>query len=197
MKIITIITALSLTLVLGLNGCKKREVYEENTRLQSPAHLENENNPSPNRITQATATLSPTEGNQVSGSVSFTQMDNGVQVVADIQNLTPGEHGFHIHEKGDCSAHDASSAGGHFNPTDKKHGSPDDPEHHVGDLGNVVADSRGHARLNRVFSFLTLNGVDSIAGKSIIVHADRDDFVSQPSGNSGARQACGVIQAEE
>lgn len=198
MKTIIKLSVLSIVVSLGLVACDNRDIPEEEPRLTSPPQLEDkEDYGSPTTIKQASAVLSPTQGNNASGSVTFTQMDNGVQVVADIMNLTPGEHGFHIHENGDCSAPDASSAGEHFNPTDMPHGGPESPRHHIGDLGNIVADASGRARMNKVFSFLSLNGDNSIVGKSILVHSDRDDLVSQPSGDSGTRLACGVIRAEE
>jgi len=121
-------------------------------------------------------------------------MGNEVQVVADIQNLTPGKHGFHIHEKGDCSAADASSAGGHFNPTHQHHGGPMTAEHHTGDLGNIEADASGKAHLDWKGK-MQMSGADSIIGKSVVVHEKEDDLKSDPAGNSGARIACGVIEA--
>lgn len=147
-------------------------------------------------ITKAVAKVSPTTGNQVTGLVTFEVTDKGVLIIADFEGLKPGAHGFHVHEKGDCSAHDASSAGGHFNPTNKKHGGPDDPDRHVGDFGNVVADVTGKAHYERVDTLVKLDGPESIIDKSIVIHADPDDFTSQPSGNSGARIGCGLIQAE-
>jgi Cu-Zn family superoxide dismutase len=198
MKTVIKLSVLSIVVSLGLVACDNRDIPEEEPRLTSPPQLEDkEDYASPTIIKQAQAVLSPTQGNNASGSVTFTQMDNGVQVVADIMNLTPGEHGFHIHENGDCSSPDASSGGEHFNPTDMPHGGPESPRHHIGDLGNIVADASGRARMNKVFLFLSLNGDNSIVGKSIIVHSDRDDLVSQPSGDSGTRLACGVIRAEE
>ena len=98
-------------------------------------------------IAKAVAVVHPTKGNTVNGVVTFTVVKDGVRIVADIDGLKPGQHGFHIHEFGDCSAPDATSAGGHFNPTNKKHGCPGSPEHHVGDLGNIDADNTGHAHL--------------------------------------------------
>ncbi|MCB1111108.1 MAG: superoxide dismutase family protein [Chlamydiales bacterium] len=143
----------------------------------------------------AVAILNPTEGNEVKGMVTFTQLEDGVQIIAEISGLTPGEHGFHIHEFGDCSAPDGSSAGGHYNPTDEMHGGPDSSVRHVGDLGNVIADSTGNAKYERVDTVISLTGPDSIIGKSVIVHADADDYVTQPTGNAGKRLACGVIVA--
>jgi Cu-Zn family superoxide dismutase len=145
-------------------------------------------------VTKATATLESKSNSKVTGTVTFTKVGDEVQVVADIQNLTPGKHGFHIHEKGDCSAADASSAGGHFNPTHQHHGGPDTPEHHMGDLGNITADASGKAHLDWKGK-LSLSGADSIIGKSIVVHEKADDLKTDPAGNSGARIGCGVINA--
>jgi superoxide dismutase, Cu-Zn family len=147
-------------------------------------------------VTKAAARLAPKSGSKVIGTVTFTKVGDDVQVVADIQNLTPGKHGFHIHEKGDCSAPDASSAGGHFNPTMKHHGGPMTLDHHTGDLGNIEADASGKAHLDWKGK-LSLTGKDSIIGKSIVVHEKEDDLKTDPSGNSGARVACGAINAAE
>lgn len=142
---------------------------------------------------RAIAILNPTKGNMVNGTVTFEAVEGGVRIVAKIDQLTPGKHGFHIHEFGDCSAPDGASAGGHFNPTHKKHGGPDSLERHVGDLGNLVADEKGHAVYERVDSLISLEGPDTIIGRSIVVHALPDDYTTQPTGNSGGRVACGVI----
>ncbi|HEX7518393.1 MAG TPA: superoxide dismutase family protein [Chthoniobacterales bacterium] len=141
---------------------------------------------------KAIAVLHSASGSQVMGTVTFTQVGDTVQVVADITGLTPGKHGFHIHEFGDCSAADASSAGGHFNPMKKPHGAPDAAERHAGDLGNLEADSSGKAHLELKDSMLKLSGENSILGHGVIVHEKVDDW-SQPTGNAGGRLACGVI----
>src|SRR5947199_9225772 len=138
--------------------------------------------------------LHPTAGNKVSGTVTFTPVTDGVQVHAEITGLAPGNHGFHVHEFGDCSAADASSAGAHFNPTNKPHAGPDAPERHVGDMGNVEADASGKATLEYLDHQISLtNDQQSAIGRSVIVHAKADDLKSQPAGDSGARIACGVI----
>jgi superoxide dismutase, Cu-Zn family len=147
-------------------------------------------------VTKAVAQLEPKSASQVTGTVTFTKVGDEIQVVADIQNLKPGKHGFHIHEKGDCSAADAASAGAHFNPTQKHHGGPMTPDHHSGDLGNVEADASGKAHLDWKGK-LSLSGNDSIIGRSIVVHEKEDDLKTDPSGNSGARIACGVINAAD
>lgn len=144
-------------------------------------------------VTHAVAVLHPTQGNDVSGIVSFAQTDKGVRVVADVEGLTPGEHGFHIHQYGDCSAPDGTSAGGHYNPEDKPHGAPGDTERHVGDLGNIQADENGKAHLEMTDRVISLRGPHSIVGLAVIVHAGADDLTSQPTGNAGPRVACGVI----
>jgi Cu-Zn family superoxide dismutase len=142
----------------------------------------------------AQAALSPKSGSNVRGTVTFLEEVEGVRVTANIEGLTPGPHGFHIHEKGDCSSDDGSSAGGHFNPTGAPHGAPTSGQHHLGDFGNIEANKDGVARFERVFYFLRMEGTNSILGHSIIVHEKPDDMASQPSGNAGARQACGVIE---
>lgn len=142
----------------------------------------------------ATATIEPASGSDVRGTVSFDGEEGGVRVRIDLIGLRPGSHGFHIHEKGDCSAPDASSAGEHFNPTEMPHGGPDAERRHAGDLGNVVADDSGKARVSRLDGQLSLEGPASIVGRAVVVHADPDDLASQPSGNAGARVGCGVIR---
>ncbi len=144
-------------------------------------------------VKKAIAVLHPASGSQVMGTVTFTKTDDAVQVVADVTGLTPGQHGFHIHEFGDCSATDATSAGGHFNPTHKPHGAPDAAERHVGDLGNLEADASGKAHLEWKDKVMKLTGEDSIVGHAMIVHQKADDLKTQPTGNAGGRVACGVI----
>lgn len=148
-------------------------------------------------IHQAQAILNPTQGNSATGVVTFETLDNGIKIIADVHGLTPGIHAIHIHEHGDCSAADGSSAGGHFNPTSNKHGSPDDLDRHVGDLGNLIADEKGIAHYERVDNVIELNGENTIIGRSIIVHASEDDFKTQPTGNAGGRVACGLITIKE
>jgi Cu-Zn family superoxide dismutase len=147
-------------------------------------------------VTKAAAQLEPKSNSKVTGTVTFSKVGDEVQVMADIQNLTPGKHGFHIHEKGDCSAPDASSAGAHFNPTMKHHGGPMTLDHHTGDLGNIEADASGKAHLDWKGK-LSLSGKDSIIGRSVVVHEKEDDLKTDPSGNSGARVACGAINAAD
>lgn len=146
----------------------------------------------------AMAELKPTEGNQTSGVLHFHQVDGQLRVTGTISGLTPdSEHGFHIHETGDCSAADGSSAGGHFNPDALDHGSVDAADHHTGDMPNLKADGSGMATVDGPLSrHATLGdgGAHDIAGRGLIIHADPDDYASQPTGNAGARLACAVIQ---
>ena len=144
-------------------------------------------------VKKAVAVLHPTEGSEVHGVVTFTGTDDGVKVTGEISGLTPGLHGFHIHEFGDCSAADGKSAGGHFNPAGTEHGGPDSPEHHVGDLGNIEANEEGIATVDVTSKMIEFDGENSILGRGLIVHAGQDDLKSQPSGNAGGRVACGVI----
>ena len=142
----------------------------------------------------ALAAVQPLGASTVKGIVRFTQLEHGVEIDADLAGLAPGSHGFHIHEYGDCSAADGSSAGGHFNPEGKPHGGPDSAEAHAGDYGNLEADASGHAVLKVVSHRITLEpGPNGVLGRSVIVHAKADDLTSQPAGNSGPRIGCGVI----
>jgi Cu-Zn family superoxide dismutase len=141
----------------------------------------------------AVAVLRATEGHQVQGTVSFSRVSRGLRVIAQVQGLTAGDHRFHIHQFGDCRAKDGSSAGGHFNPHNQRHGAPTDEIRHVGDLGNLTADASGFASADTIDPLLTLDGPESIIGRSIVIHAKADDFKTQPTGGAGARVACGVI----
>ena len=148
---------------------------------------------------KASAIITPSSGSEVSGKAIFTQTGQNVMVRIDVKNLSPGEHGVHIHENGDCSAPNGTSAGGHWNPTNVEHGKWGVGEFHLGDIGNIVvgADGTGSIELETDrWEIGTGTDID-VVGKSIIVHADPDDFVSQPSGNAGARIGCGVIELVE
>jgi len=140
--------------------------------------------------------LAPTAGNTAKGMLVATTVPDGVHFHGRVTGLDPGStHGFHIHEHGDCSAPDASTAGGHFNPTGSEHGDPAGMVHHAGDIANLIADAQGAVDVD-----VTVHGVslatstsDDVLGRSLIVHRDADDYTTQPSGNSGPRIACGVI----
>lgn len=143
----------------------------------------------------AQAVMKPAQKQKAKGVVHFTQSGDTVKVEAMLEGLKPGPHGFHIHEKGDCSAPDFSSAGGHFNPGNKQHGSHEAAEKHIGDMGNITADAKGKAKITLELSKATIGGAEGILGKAVIVHEKADDFKTQPTGNSGGRVACGVIEA--
>jgi superoxide dismutase, Cu-Zn family len=144
----------------------------------------------------AVASLSPTQGNAVRGLVMFHEMDGHLMVHAKLSGLKPnGEHGFHVHETGSCASPDGSSAGGHFNPDGKPHG-PQSADHHAGDLPALKADAQGQVDQKFMLMGVGLAGGPlSVVGRAVIVHAQADDYVTQPTGNSGARIACGVIAA--
>jgi superoxide dismutase, Cu-Zn family len=150
-------------------------------------------NASAQEVTKAIAVLHPASNSQVMGTITFTKTGDGMKVVADVTGLTPGKHGFHIHEFGDCSAPDATSAGGHFNPTNNPHAGHDVEKRHEGDLGNIEADSSGKAHLELTDKLMSMSGEKSIIGRSVIAHEKEDDLKTQPTGNSGGRVACGVI----
>lgn len=140
--------------------------------------------------TQLVASVMPLGDSEISGSVTFSSTDDGVQVQGEFEGLTPGEHGFHIHQYGDCRADDGTSTGGHFNPMDNEHGAPTDMNRHMGDLGNIVADDNGTAMVDYTDTNVSLA---EILGRGVIIHAGQDDLSSQPSGAAGSRVACGVI----
>ena len=145
----------------------------------------------------ATAELKATPGNGVSGTLTLKQDGDGVRVTGSIKGLEPNStHGFHVHEKGDCSAPDASSAGGHYNPSAQPHGDPKGTQHHLGDMTNIVADATGAAKVDAVLSGTTLRSgaANDLVGKAVIVHGGPDDYKSQPAGNSGPRIACAIIK---
>jgi Cu-Zn family superoxide dismutase len=146
-------------------------------------------------VTKAVAVVSPLSASGVSGQVTFVKAEGGVKVSVKITGLKPGPKGFHIHEFGDCSAADGTSAGSHFNPTNEPHAGPKDAKRHAGDMGNIEADKDGTAALEYLDSKITFLGPDGILGRGIIVHAAADDFKTQPTGNAGGRLGCGVIGA--
>jgi Cu-Zn family superoxide dismutase len=142
----------------------------------------------------AVANLQPTKGNDTKGTVTFRQDGNEVRVSANITGLKPGAtHGFHVHEKGDCSSGDGMSTGGHFNPTGKPHGAQSG-EHHAGDMPSLTADSYGNANVSFELHGVSIgSGPADLVGKGLIVHRDPDDYKTQPTGNAGPRIACAVI----
>ena len=141
--------------------------------------------------------MAPVSGTLVSGKLMIFAVDGGVRIEGELGGLgRNATHAIHIHEKGDCSAADGSSAGGHFNPATVAHGRVGHGAHHAGDTDNIVADAKRVARIDAHVSGVTLGGgaANDIAGRAVIVHAAADDYTSQPTGNAGARVACGVIK---
>jgi Cu-Zn family superoxide dismutase len=150
------------------------------------------NAPAKTDITKAIASVHGLGGSKLEGTVVFTKVNGGIQIEGEFSGLSPGEHGFHVHEFGDCSMPDGKCAGGHFNPDGKPHGKPSAVERHVGDFGNIKADADGKATYKRVDKVISFSGPHSIIGRGIIIHDKPDDF-SQPTGNAGSRIGCGVI----
>ena len=148
------------------------------------------------KLPTAMATLQPSSGQTAKGTVHFSDAGEGnVDAQVDLTGVPPGTHGFHIHEKGDCG-NNGLNAGGHFNPTGMVHGAPDAVSHHSGDFGNVTADANGevHTRFT-THSVTVKEGSISVVGRAVVLHANPDDLVSQPSGNAGARISCGIVVA--
>lgn len=202
-----IVAASSVLVLLAFGACKKDEAKKasEEAPTEDPeadkvvATIDAAGAPTAGAV--AEATIASASESKVAGTVSFTSSGASIQVVAKITGLTPGEHGFHVHEKGDCSAPDAKSAGGHFNPASVHHGAPDSDPHHSGDLGNIVANEEGVAELKVELpsSHISLDAdaANNIIGRAVIVHGGADDLKSQPSGNAGPRVGCGVITVPE
>lgn len=145
---------------------------------------------------QARAALEAKSGSSVAGQVNFQEMKDKLRVTGMVTGLKPNtDHGFHVHEKGDCSAADATSAGGHFNPDGQPHGYYRQAKHHAGDLPNLRANEKGEAKVSFDVEGLRVNeGQHGIANRAIVVHANPDDYQSQPAGDAGARIACGIIK---
>lgn len=144
-------------------------------------------------FTKAVAQIHAKDDGKVLGSVTFEQTDEGVNVNARLSGLEQGKHGFHIHQYGDCTAADLTSAGGHFDPYSMQHSAPTDSLRHMGDMGNLPVGADGNGTLEYLDTVIELNGANSIIGRAIIIHSGADDLSSQPSGAAGERVACGVI----
>jgi Cu-Zn family superoxide dismutase len=146
------------------------------------------------RGAMAMASLNPSEGNAAKGMVHFQdQGDGSVEVVVDLTGVPPGVHGFHVHDKGDCG-NNGQNAGAHFNPMNLAHGAPDAQSHHAGDFGNVTADANGEIHTRFMTHSITVkDGASSVVGRSVVLHGNPDDLVSQPAGNAGPRIGCGIV----
>lgn len=196
-RIAAAVTTTACALVLAACGGESPPPLEQ----QQPAEERAATQPAAPAATgsslRAIARMEPKSGSSVSGAVVFTAFEGPMVVGGVLDGGEPGTNAIHIHEVGDCSAPDGTSAGPHFNPAGAPHGSPDDPDgqHHAGDLGNITFDEHGQARFDRVLGTgLTFEGETGIVGRAVIVHAEPDDFETQPTGAAGARIACGVIE---
>lgn len=189
MSKISIATALCL-LVVSIGCAKKETPVAEAPQAAEPAPA------AAAVIARASANIA-SKDESINGMVTLTETADGVSIVAHVEGAPAGVHGLHFHEFGDCSSDDFKSAGGHFNPAGVPHGGPEDAERHGGDLGNIEVSEDGHGHVELSSNIITLGeGDHSVIGKGVILHADEDDLVSQPTGAAGARLACGVIQAD-
>lgn len=193
---------LTLTAALALSGliaCAKEKT--ETTEAPAPAASTEAaapsppigTNPSPPGAGQTAEATLQSQDPKVSGTVRFTNEAGGVHVVADVKGVKPGQHGFHLHEKGDCSSPDYKSAGGHFNPGNAAHACDPTNPRHAGDFGNITVGADGTGHLDMTTVALSFDGPNSLLGKAVILHAGQDDCKTQPTGNSGDRLACGVV----
>lgn len=177
-------------LALAFSAC------DQGTQENKQAHTESTS--SSEEVKMAVAQMQGTSGSNLSGTVTFTEENGTVKLKAELKNVMPvGNHAIHIHQTGDCSAADGSSAGGHWNPTDELHGTWGSAPHHKGDIGNFIVDSTGVGSISLTTDQWCIGCDDStknILGKAIIVHEGEDDLTSQPSGAAGARIGCGVIK---
>jgi Cu-Zn family superoxide dismutase len=193
---------LPLAALLVLPACRREQTEAPDTAMETTAGEAPESAPLPPAGPAARATLQGApEDTDFTGTVTFTQEGDGLRVVADFAGVdTPGSHGFHVHETGDCShgegAKHFTSAGGHFNPNGAEHACPPTEPRHAGDLGNVEIGTNGSGRSEATTTLLSLSGPNSVVGKAIILHTGQDDCKTQPTGDSGDRLACGVVTME-
>ncbi|HRI52747.1 MAG TPA: superoxide dismutase family protein [Pseudomonadota bacterium] len=146
----------------------------------------------------AVTTLEARSNSTVKGQATFTQAGDKVKILVEVSGATPGQHGLHVHENGDCSAPDAKSAGGHFNPGNAEHGAPDKATHHAGDFGNLTVGEDGNGKLELLTDQISVNpGTVSVVGRALVLHEKVDDTATQPTGNSGGRIGCGVINLKQ
>ena len=180
--------------VLTLTGCAAKEEAPAPEPVPEPAPVETAAAPA-----TAVAQLMPrADMPDVGGSVTFTEIEGGVRINAEIHGAAAGTHGFHLHEIGDCSAEDFTSSGGHFNPSETPHGAPTDDERHAGDFGNLEVGDDGMGALQVASTLLAVNdGENGVVGRAVILHEGEDDLVSQPTGAAGGRIACGVVELME
>lgn len=191
----TTVLTVATVLALGLAACS---TTPEQTSRSKHAAVATAPMATTSTVQRAQVNLASASGSIVSGQLSITPMAGGLHFKGEIGGFKPGStHAIHIHEKGDCSAADASSAGGHFNPADAMHGRVSTDTHHAGDMDNIVANAKGVARVDvRAMGPVLGGGAPNDAvGRSVIVHAAADDYASQPAGDAGSRVACGIIES--
>lgn len=199
MKILKSGVALALCIALGACGAENPASVETTPTVEPAAPAEQapaDTAPAQPGPARATVELQPTEGSAVRGTLTFTAENGGVRLSGSIDGLEPGSvRGFHLHEFGDCSAPDAMSAGGHWNPQGHDHGRRSHGVFHAGDMDNLVADATGSAPVDYLLEGLEIGtgSAMDVVGRSVIVHKGTDDYVSQPTGDAGARAACGTI----
>ena len=189
MKKIAVLSAVFLLTLACGGGAEQAET----AAAEAPAPEEVSNEPA---AASAVATIEAKSDSGVSGSATFTEVDGQVMLTLEIAGATPGEHAFHLHEIGDCSAADGTSAGGHWNPTGDPHGQWGVDGFHLGDVGNLVVDEEGNASLTVATNLWSIGTGDDndVVGRAVIVHAGVDDFSTQPTGAAGGRIGCGVIE---
>ena len=201
MKSNTLTLTLAALALSGLVACTKEKTTEvvetpapaATAATEAPAAAPIATNPAPPGAGQTADVTLQSQDSKVSGTVHFTSEAAGVHVVADVKGVKPGQHGFHLHEKGDCSTPDYKSAGGHFNPASAVHACDPTNPRHAGDFGNLTVDKDGNGPLDMTTTALSFDGPNSFVGKAVILHAGEDDCKTQPTGNSGDRLACGVV----
>jgi len=196
----THVTASALVAITMVVGCKSHKTDRATTESSSSASMDRKNEQKPMAVAlirPAGAAATQPSMPKVTGTAKFIQNgDSSVTMILDLKGLPPNStHGIHIHEKGDLTAPDLTSAGPHYDPAmTKQHGGPDSQKHHAGDAGNLKADESGNAHLELTLQGVSVSGDNSLIGRSVIVHAGEDDLHSNPAGNSGARIAGGVIE---
>jgi len=199
----TFLVAASLLVGCDSMGAKKDKGTTSNNKNDNTSMKARMNDNAPAKM--AVATIKPSKAattqpvaNNVMGTVTFTQMGDSVKMAVNLTGLPANStHGIHIHEKADMSDPGLASVGGHFNPEGHKHGGPNSPMAHAGDFGNITSDGNGNVNTEMTVKGITLDtGTTGIIGRSVIVHAKADDLQTDPSGNSGARVAGGVIEAK-
>lgn len=196
---ILVVAAVATVSTLAVSGCGRKESTEE-VPATTASTQEATTPPADTQAADGTAhrvNLLPAQGGQVSGALDLVAGEGAVTLTGLVTGLKPeSEHGFHVHEKGDCTSADFKSAGEHFNPTSEPHGNPSTPPHHLGDIPNIKANAEGKADINVRLEGATLGdkGPNDIVGKAVVVHDKVDDYKTQPAGDSGDRIACGAIE---